>query len=407
MLSIMTLSMPPPTPANAWPHQPHTFPSVCGAGAVAWRTVQVLEGNWEFAYKADYPTNESVSLDGISFNRTQAVPAAWDAAWGTGLQYARGVGVYRTRVAVTPNRPLALHFGACSLFCRVYIDGVLVHNHTLGGFTPFWVPLEPSASSERELIVLTSNTFSKELTPTQYENYDFYQYGGLLRAVCLHELPATGPSIDRVEVKPLATPESGVPSGEVNITVVLHAAGDQPVDLEFGWDCPSAAPCSKGFSRTYHPVNGSIFIPAVPVPEARIWQPVAHPIVAPSLALHNITVRVASDALTVRFGLRTVSTSGRDILLNGKPMKLKGFNRHDMYPQLGPALPLSQYVADLDKLQLHLHGNFIRGAHYPQDSRFLDLCDERGVLVWNEARGLRLEHTHEGGGGGGVGCPVE
>jgi beta-glucuronidase len=87
----------------------------------------------------------------------------------------------------------------------------------------------------------------------------------------------------------------------------------------------------------------------------------------------------------VRFGLRVVSTSGREIRLNGEPVKLRGFNRHDMYPNLGPSLPLSQYVADLTQLQLDLHANFIRGSHYPQDSRLLDLCDERGILVWDEA----------------------
>ena len=49
----------------------------------------------------------------------------------------------------------ALHFAACSLFCRVYADGALVHNHTIGGFTPFEVALPPSASGLLELVVLT------------------------------------------------------------------------------------------------------------------------------------------------------------------------------------------------------------------------------------------------------------
>ena len=56
-----------------------------------------------------------------------------------------------------------------------------------------------------------------------------------------------------------------------------------------------------------------------------------------------------------------------------------------MYPLLGPALPVSQYEKDLAQLQVDLHANFIRGSHYPQDARFLDLCDERGLLVWEEA----------------------
>ena len=130
------------------------------------------------------------------------------------------------------------------------------------------------------------------------------------------------------------------------------------------------------------------------MPRPRIWQPPTNPAATPRLPLHTLTVRlsspgstagVAPDGITVRFGLRTVRASGRAILLNGEPIKLKGFNRHDMYPQLGPSLPTSRYEADLDALQLGLHANFIRGSHYPQDQRLLDLCDERGVLFWEEA----------------------
>eukprot|EP00747_Dinoflagellata_sp_TGD_P075064 gnl/TRDRNA2_/TRDRNA2_158579_c2_seq1.p1 gnl/TRDRNA2_/TRDRNA2_158579_c2~~gnl/TRDRNA2_/TRDRNA2_158579_c2_seq1.p1 ORF type:complete len:377 (+),score=14.98 gnl/TRDRNA2_/TRDRNA2_158579_c2_seq1:112-1131(+) len=96
------------------------------------------------------------------------------------------------------------------------------------------------------------------------------------------------------------------------------------------------------------------------------------------------------DSMEVRFGLRLISIGGnqnRSILLNGKPIKLKGVNRHEFFPNLGPALPQSQYKADIALLQTTLNANFVRGAHYPQDERFLDLCDERGVLVWAEALG--------------------
>lgn len=93
----------------------------------------------------------------------------------------------------------------------------------------------------------------------------------------------------------------------------------------------------------------------------------------------------ATDGCEVRFGLRLVSTAGRHILVNGRPVKLRGFNRHDMYPQVGPAMPSNLYDNDLELLTTTLNGNFIRGSHYPQDPRFLDRCDERGVLVWEEA----------------------
>jgi len=80
-----------------------------------------------------------------------------------------------------------------------------------------------------------------------------------------------------------------------------------------------------------------------------------------------------------------IATKGRDILVNGKPLKLKGVNRHDMFPNQGPVMTTEQYGTDLKRIQDTLKGNFIRGSHYPQDDRFLDLCDEMGVLVWAES----------------------
>ena len=111
--------------AAAWPLEQPAFPAACSTGAVSpTRTVHLLTGDWDFSFlnATDYNVSTTTSLEGISFDRKQAVPAAWDAAWGTGLQYTRGVGAYRASVPVTPSRDLALHFAACSMFCRVYVS---------------------------------------------------------------------------------------------------------------------------------------------------------------------------------------------------------------------------------------------------------------------------------------------
>ena len=194
-----------------------------------------------------------------------------------------------------------------------------------------------------------------------------------------------------MEVLPLATAEEAVPSGVVNISVVLRPLpGRTHVRLQLRWDTqPPSTPSDYEVGA-----DGRVRLSAA-VPQPKIWHPPSNPSDVPSLPLHTLTVGVAhaadalafdaADAVAVRFGLRIVSTSGREIRINGEVLKLKGFNRHDLYPQLGPTLPLAQYESDLAQLQLALHANFLRGSHYPQDSRLLDLCDERGILVWNEA----------------------
>jgi beta-glucuronidase len=94
-----------------------------------------------------------------------------------------------------------------------------------------------------------------------------------------------------------------------------------------------------------------------------------------------------------RFGLRTVSVKGNRIHLNGRPLTLNGFCRHEAHPQFGPALPHAQLVQDL-QLMKSIGTNFVRGSHYPQDQRFLDLCDEMGMLVFEESLGWGQKADH-------------
>ena len=67
----------------------------------------------------DYNASLPLDLEGLTYPLKQQVPGAWDAKWGTGLQYSRGAGVYTTQLPVEAGKKALLHFEACSLFCRV------------------------------------------------------------------------------------------------------------------------------------------------------------------------------------------------------------------------------------------------------------------------------------------------
>jgi beta-glucuronidase len=98
----------------------------------------------------------------------------------------------------------------------------------------------------------------------------------------------------------------------------------------------------------------------------------------------NMGARIETGCVKVRFGLRVVSrTPDGELRLNGRPLFLRGVNRHTAHPGSGPALTQSQLQRDVDLLKA-AGVNFVRGAHYPQDQTFLDFCDEHGILVWEE-----------------------
>ena len=91
--------------------------------------------------------------------------------------------------------------------------------------------------------------------------------------------------------------------------------------------------------------------------------------------------------------MQFLATENGQIQLNDEPVKLLGYCLHEVHPSYGPALPDMQLVYDLQLLK-EMGCNFVRGSHYQQDPRFLDLCDEQGFLVFSESMGWGQQERH-------------
>lgn len=85
-----------------------------------------------------------------------------------------------------------------------------------------------------------------------------------------------------------------------------------------------------------------------------------------------------------RIGFRNVEIKNRELLINGQPVLMKGINRHDFHDRQGKTVPLETMLADI-KLMKQFNINAVRTSHYPNDSRWYDLCDEYGLYVIDEA----------------------
>jgi beta-glucuronidase len=112
-----------------------------------------------------------------------------------------------------------------------------------------------------------------------------------------------------------------------------------------------------------------------------------------TLGMRDVRGGDSVDDAYERIGIREVKTEGQQILINDEPVRLLGYCRHAAHPQFGHGLPEAIQVTDVQLLK-DLGCNFVRGSHYPQDVRFLDLCDEAGICVWNEVIGWQHTATH-------------
>ncbi len=335
------------------------------------RSTHLLNGLWDFAFlgKIDLETFDPAALPPTQL---MPVPSAFDALPDYAGQ--RGAAAYRTTVVVPEGRRGRIKFGAVSLWSRVFADGVLLRENACG-YAPFSVDLPVSKGAPVELLMLVDNRFDFERVPMHEEVFDFYQYGGILRDVVLEDWPAGGGFIEHVQVTPT---REGYRDGKVEITITLGGKLAEETILSLSFD--GGEPSSQSLPTPYEAV-----VIKTRVSRPRVWSPTTPNLHRLEVVLRDAEGRIA-DGVSVRFGLRSIEAREGALWLNGEKLQLRGYNRHEWHPNYGPCTPYLQMVADLQLLR-DLGCNFIRGSHYPQDQRFLDLCDEFGFLFWEENLG--------------------
>ncbi len=113
--------------------------------------------------------------------------------------------------------------------------------------------------------------------------------------------------------------------------------------------------------------------------------------------LYYLIISSGTEYIRIPFGIKRIEIIGDVIYINGKKVKAKGVNRHDSHPLLGHATPFEHMKRDVLIAKAH-NVNMIRTSHYPNDPRFLELCDEYGLYVCDEAdlecHGSQIYHTN-------------
>ena len=300
-------------------------------------------------------------------------PSAWETYPGFGLY--RGEGRYETNFSAGGN--VRIECKGVSHTAKVYVDGKLIAEH-YNAYTPFSAVVQGLSRGEHTLAIVADNRFS-DISALHVPN-DYMSYGGVTRPVAVEEVADV--YLERVHVTPSFDGTHWHTS--VDATVV-NLAEERPVTLRI-----SIAGKECVLSPQILPKGESVLHAEFALEDVQIWSPET-PKLYTVKAVLNVGGKEVDD-LFDRFGFREIKIEGKHILLNGKPLRIRGLCRHEDHPHFGCALPYEAMMHDLLLLK-DLGANSVRTAHYPNDERFLDLCDELGILVWeeNHARGLSLE----------------
>jgi beta-glucuronidase len=252
-----------------------------------------------------------------------------------------------------------LYFGAANYRARVWLNGKKLGEH-MGGFTPFdFEATDQLSDGENSVVIEVDNTRHADAVPAL--NTDFWNYGGLTRSVSLVEVPKTFLASYSLQ---LAKGKSDVIEGWVGLNGATHE-GEITIEIPEIHLKQSARVDGSGRATFRFPAHVELWSPENP-------------------KLYRVVISGEGDSVTDEIGFRTIEARGTQILLNGKPIFLRGISMHEEAPLRGGRAFSEEDDRTLLTWAKELGCNFVRLAHYPYNEDMVRLADKMGLLVWEE-----------------------
>ena len=297
----------------------------------------------------------------FSTSQTLKVPGDWNMQRES-LFYYEGPMWYERDFTYQPKEHtrIFLHIGAANYRSYFWVNAQKVCEHE-GGFTSFNCDVTAAVHAGANFVVAAvDNTRLADGVPTL--KTDLWNYGGLTRSVSLIEVPEA--FTDQYDLH-LSRREADQIEGWV------HVMGAQPgakVEVEIPELGAKTSAVAGGDGRAAI---------AMAAPGLERWSP-------ETPKLYKVIVRAGPDSIEDLIGFRTVETRGTEILLNGKPIFLRGISIHGEAPYRTGRANTDKDAETLLGWAKELGCNFVRLAHYPHDETMLRAADRMGLLVWSE-----------------------
>ena len=268
-------------------------------------------------------------------------------------------------VPMTECRTL-LYFGAVNYDCHVWVNGKKAGHH-VGGFTPFNYDISDLLKKgENTVIVKVDNKRHAEDVPTQI--FDWWNYGGITRDVKLVKVPMNYLENYDLQLKKAA---NKVKVRELAFSAKMNAK-------EAGHQVEVYIPELKLKQQFTTDAEGKVSgILKVAAKKLQLWCP-------ENPKRYDVQLTLDAGMVADSIGFRTIETRGKQILLNGKPIFLKGISIHNEKPNGGGRANSVEDAHTLLSWAQELGCNFVRLAHYPHHEEMVREAERMGILVWSE-----------------------
>jgi beta-glucuronidase len=368
-------------------------PQAAGVGPLypqqnAVRSLLDASGLWQFQIDPENEGEAARWFDKLPAPRTIAVPCSWNELFDDVRNYL-GLAWYRTDIWIPPawrGQRVILRLGSANYAAKVWVNGALVTQH-LGGHLPFAADITDRIAWDRATSIAISvenlqlpervpagpspagGLFSGFIGSYPAATYDFFPYAGLHRPVLVYTVPPV--HIDDVTVRTSIDGQDGTVAVKVAASGGYNGKGrvrlgDISADLTF----------TDGAAEAM-----------LRVPGARFWSPASPHLYALDVSLND--AKRVTDAYSLDIGIRTIETRGEQLLLNGQPISLTGFGKHEDFAINGRGLNVPLLVRDYELLRW-VGANSYRTSHYPYSDEAMMLADRLGVLIIDEIPAVSL-----------------
>ncbi len=346
-----------------------------------------LSGFWDFLLDHDDKGVGENWTKGFDNGCPIAVPASWNDQFADDRDFL-GPAWYQMKFTIPlewDKKKILIRFGSVNYLTNVWLNGEVVGHHE-GGHLPFEFEISDKIVPEDNLLVvrvdgrLSDNHVPPRGRPMNnpHTNFDFYPFCGIHRPVLLYAIPKEG--LRDITVKTSIKDTTGI----LDVTIETIGLDDVHMNLSlkgFGSEITNTSKNQQNIQKI-----------TLEVKQAKFWD-------TETPNLYDLTVDIVKenaiiDSYSLKVGIRTIEVKGDKLLLNGKPIYLTGFGRHEDFPITGRGYVPAVIVKDYS-LMNWIGANSFRTSHYPYSEQMMDLADRLGFLVINEIPAVGLTFSKD------------